>query len=102
MSAHSAVMLHVRAQRPRPFRRMVGTRSGAALTGAFPPPLFSPPPSPENSRRASRAADPRRAYCPREHEMIGIADEVQLGRLARALEQLDRLFRGCDRVVGRV
>src|SRR5512139_2862419 len=31
-----------------------------------------------------------------EHEMVGIADEVQLGRLAGALEQLDRLFGGRD------
>src|SRR5882757_5603519 len=35
-----------------------------------------------------------------EHEMIGIADQMQLARLARAFEHLDRLFRGRDRIVG--
>src|SRR5260370_3272492 len=37
-----------------------------------------------------------------EHEMIGVADEVQLGRLPRALEQLDRLLGGSNRIVGGV
>src|SRR5262245_41536444 len=37
-----------------------------------------------------------------EHEMVGIADEVQLGGLAGALEQLDRLFGRGDRVIGGV
>src|SRR5262245_24565567 len=35
-----------------------------------------------------------------EHEMVGIADQMQLGRLSRALEHLDRLLRGRDRIVG--
>src|SRR5260370_11611448 len=35
-----------------------------------------------------------------EHEMIGIADEVQLGGLPGALEQLDRLLGRGDRIVG--
>src|SRR5262249_52952221 len=37
-----------------------------------------------------------------EHEMIGIADEVQLSRLSGALEQLDRLLGRRDRIVGGV
>src|SRR5262249_10288670 len=35
-----------------------------------------------------------------EHEMIGAADEMQLGRLPGALEQLDRLLGGGDGIVG--
>src|SRR5262245_3198197 len=35
-----------------------------------------------------------------EHEMVGIADEMQLGGLAGALEQLDRLLGRGDGVVG--
>src|SRR3974377_1846224 len=34
-----------------------------------------------------------------EHEVIGVADEVQLRRLSRALEQLDRLLGGRHRIV---
>src|SRR5262245_18917550 len=49
---------------------------------------------------AQQVPDPAVALA--EHEVVGIADEEQLGRLSRALEHLDRLLRGRDGIVGGV
>src|SRR5262249_13672483 len=74
-------------------RRMEPSFRGAGLRLGTGREIFAEP-------AAQQIPDARIALT--EHEMIGVADEVQLAGLAGALEHLDRLLGGCHRVVGGV
>src|SRR5881397_2449498 len=77
--------------------------SGGAVSAAWPARKFLLIPRSDPRRKVfvepiAHQVDHQRVPF-REHEMIDVGDEVEIGRLSRALEELDRLFGRRHRIV---